>query len=53
MKCLPKPCVPEKKLLSSETSELGVVMCDRHHDSAVDWSDLSEGSEKSDRKKCN
>lgn len=33
---LPNPCVPEKKLLSIEISELGVVICDRHHDSAVD-----------------
>lgn len=42
-----RPCVAEKKLLSKDDkSPPGVVICDRHHDSAVDWSDLSEVSAK-------
>lgn len=38
-----RPCVAEKKLLSNVAP--GVVICDRHQDSAVDWSDLSDVSE--------
>lgn len=41
----------EKKLLPKGVSELGVVICDLHHDSAVDWSDLSEVSIRNDWKK--
>lgn len=40
----------EKKLLPKGVSELGVVICDLHQDSAVDWSDLSEVSIRNDLK---
>lgn len=45
------PWVAEYKLLFSWISAPGVVMCDRHHDSAVDWSDLSDVSAKREKQK--